>query len=125
MDKKTQNRQKAVPTAIRNHLHKQECSNKTIKEYCREKHILPSTFYGWRKRYNKRLDREESAVKTEDTEKQITFASFGALRTQVPHQTLFEISYPTGTSISVYAGTTAQDLAPFLNLLSAGCNALC
>jgi len=123
MDKKLlQQKQKSVPTPIRQHLLKQEQSNKTIKAYCQEKHILPSTFYGWRKRYRKRLG--SAAVKTEDTENGITFASLGSLRTQVQRQALFEISYLTGISICVYTGTTAQELAPFLRLLS-GDNASC
>lgn len=123
MDKRLlQQEQKSVPAPIRQHLLKQEQSNKTIKAYCQEKHILPSTFYGWRKRYRKRL--ESAAVKTEDTEGRITFASLGSLRTQVQQQALFEIRYLTGISICVYTGTTAQELAPFLSLLS-GSNASC
>ena len=113
--------QKSVPALIQRHLLKQEQSSKTIKAYCQEKHILPSTFYGWRKRYRKRLG---SAVRTEGPEHQITFASLGSLRTQVQQQALFEIRYLTGISICVYTGTTAQELAPFLSLLS-GSNASC
>ena len=116
MGKKT-HQQKTVPAAIRQHLLKQEHSKKTIRQYCQEKGISPMTFYGWRKRYLKRM---HSAVKTNTTETRVTFASLGKLSTQAPDRALFDIRLSSGISISVYPGTTAQGLEPFLSLLSVG-----
>ena len=36
------------------HLERQKCSNLTIADYCRKNNIRPTTFYGWKKRLNKR-----------------------------------------------------------------------
>jgi hypothetical protein len=105
---------KHVPAPIRHHLLKQQSSEQTIKAYCHKNDINPQTFYGWRKRYSKQV---AALVKSEISAPQISFASLGTMSTPQQH-TMFDIRFPGGTEISVYAGTTVQNLAPFLSLIS-------
>jgi hypothetical protein len=116
MDNK-QRRCKPIPTAIRHHLLKQQQSKHTIKEYCQKNGITAQTFYSWRKRYGKRLfvDGNANIVASEG---KVTFASLGILNTMQRNAALFDIRFPAGITVSVYHGTSAEDLAPFLTLIS-------
>lgn len=109
---------KAIPAPVRHHLLKQQQSKQTIKAYCNKNDILTQTFYGWRKRYGKQVFVE---VKTDISTPLVSFASLGTLKTQQPHHALFDICFPGRATICVYAGTTAQELAPFLDLVSRSC----
>lgn len=113
--------QKHVPTTIRHHLLKQQSSEQTIKDYCHKNDINPQTFYGWRKRYGKQVP---ALVKQDISAPQISFASLGTISTQLQYHSMFDIRFPGGTAISVYPGTTVQELAPFVDLIS-GSRILC
>jgi hypothetical protein len=65
-----------------------------------------------------------SPTKTDVLTHQVTFASLGTLSTQLQHSALLDIRFPGGTAISVYSGITAEELAPFLNIVSRS-NVLC
>jgi Transposase len=95
-----------IPPHIRQHFAAQTASGKTIKEYSTEAGISPLTFYTWRKKY---LNKKTSAPR---------FSSFGALSLQQLRQPLFDLHLYGGTRVSIYAGTTAEELAPFIRMLS-------
>ena len=106
---------KQIPAPIRNHLLKQQESSQTIKEYCWKNDIPVQTFYTWRKRFKKQ---NIITTKTENSTSQVSFAALGTLNTHQQHGALFDIRFPGGTAISVYTGITAEELAPFLNIVS-------
>lgn len=113
---------KQVPEPIQRHLLQQQRSKQTMKEYCQQNGILTQTFYGWRKRYGKRLF--SAPQKRASTISNITFASLGALNSPLPRSALFDIRFPNGTSVCIYPGATVETVSPFLTLL-AGKNELC
>jgi hypothetical protein len=112
---------KQIPAEIRNHLLKQQESSQTIKAYCQKNGIPVQTFYTWRKRFKKP---NFATTKTEGSAPQVSFASLGTLNTQLQHSALLDIRFPGGTAISIYSGITAEELAPFLNIVSRS-NVLC
>jgi hypothetical protein len=102
-----------IPTPILQHLRKQQESSQSIKAYCQENGIPVQTFYYWRQRLKK-----QDTSKMESSPRQVSFASLGTLSTQLQPQVLFDIRFPGGTAISIYTGTTAEEFAPFLKLVS-------
>lgn len=105
---------KQIPPHIRHHLLKQQKSSQTIKAYCQKNGIPVQTFYTWRRLLKKQ---NISMTKTDVLAHRVSFASLGTLSTQLQPRALFDIRFPGGTAISVYSGTTADELAPFLNLV--------
>lgn len=97
-----------IPPHIRQHFGAYTASGKTIKEYSTEAGIPPQTFYTWRKKY---LNKKTSTPR---------FSSFGAISLQQLRQPLFDLHLYGGTRISIYPGTTADVLAPFIKMLSGG-----
>jgi hypothetical protein len=112
---------KKVPAHIRNHLTKHQHSKLTIKAYCKKTGINTNTFYGWSNRYRKQVLTE----KKDTFASPVTFAPLGVLSTQqIQRIAMFEIRFPDGTAISVYPGITAEEIAPFIDLIK-GSNGLC
>jgi hypothetical protein len=117
MDRKT-TELKQVPELIQRHLLQQQRSNQTMKEYCKQNSIAIMQFYGWRKRYGKRLFAMPERKKNRTAKSTVSFTPLGTLNTLQSRAALFDIRYPNGTSISIYQGITAESFAPFLSLLS-------
>lgn len=116
MDKR--HRQKVTPTHIQQHFENHRHSGKTIKAYCSDAGISAMTFYDWRKRYGKKAFSSTITAKRQSSMKEMTFTSLGTFATQQPQQPLFEVTVTTGVRISIYPGATAQEFAPFYQLLS-------
>jgi len=113
---------KKVPAHIRNHLIKQQHSKLTIKAYCQNSGIVVNTFYGWRHLYGKQVFK---SAESDATISPVSFVSLGSFNTQqIQRIALFDIRFPDGTAISVYSGTTAEQIAPFLEIIKGG-NASC
>jgi hypothetical protein len=89
-----------------------------MKEYCLQNGIAIQMFYGWRKRYGKRLFAMPESKKNHTAKSTVSFTPFGTLNTLQPRAALFDIKFSNGTSISIYQGTTAESFAPFLALLT-------
>jgi hypothetical protein len=109
---------KQVPEPIQRHLLQHQRSYQTMKEYCRQNGIAIQQFYGWRKRYGKRLFSLPESKKNCTIKSTVSFTSLGTLNTSQSRTALFDINFPNGTSISIYQGTTAEVFAPFLTLIS-------
>jgi transposase-like protein len=109
---------KQVPELIQRHLLQQQRSNQTMKEYCQQNGIAIMQFYGWRKRYGKRLFAMPESKKNRTAKSTVSFTPLGTLNTLQSRAALFDIRFPNGTSISIYQGITAESFAPFLSLLS-------
>lgn len=107
-----------IPSKIRQHFLKHQESGETIKSYCRKTGVSVQTFYSWRKRYKNEL--QKSPTKVIKSKNQVSFASLGTLQTHLPSQKLLDIQFPGGTEVSVYRGTSAEEIAPFLALISEG-----
>lgn len=118
MDTPVDLQQKPVPSHIQHHLTTQPASGKSIAAYSKEAGFSAWSFYSWRKRYGKQ---QASHVQPKLPSKSpvFSFTALGPLATQ-SRQPLFDISFSAGTRISIYSGATAQELAPFLELVS--CN---
>jgi len=108
---------KPVPELIQRHLLQQQRSNQTMKEYCLENGIAIMQFYGWRKRYGKRLFAMPSSKKNRTAKSTVLFTPFGTLNTLQSRTALFDIRFSNGTSVSIYQGITAESFAPFFSLL--------
>jgi hypothetical protein len=115
MDKHFVQHQKPVPAHIVRHLTDQPQSGKTISDYCKNAGISAWSFYNWRKSYGKRV--AVPNVPRPVSLLPLSFTALGTMNTQT-RQPLFDIRFSAGTSISIYSGATAQELAPFLDLLS-------
>jgi hypothetical protein len=97
---------RSIPLHISQHIAAHAASGKTIKEYSTEAGIPPQTFYTWRKKYrNKKPEAPH-------------FSSLGVISLQQLRQPLFDLHLCGGTRVSIYPGTTAHDLAPFIKLLT-------
>jgi len=120
MDKQPVQHQKLVPAHVSHHLTAQPTSGKTIAAYCKDAGISAWSFYNWRKSYGKRISCIPYALRPATTlPPLLPFTALGTINTQV-RQPLFDIRFSAGTCISIYSGATAQELAPFLEILS--CN---
>jgi len=118
MDKHFVPHKKPVPAHIARHLTDQPQSGKTIAAYCKDTGISAWSFYNWRKLYGKRVSCIPNALRPPTTQPPLLpFTVLGAMSTQT-RQPLFDIRFSAGTRISIYSGATAQELAPFLELLS-------
>jgi hypothetical protein len=113
MDKK--HRQKTIPTHIQQHFENHRKSGMTIKAYCSDAGISAMSFYGWRKRYEKKARSSAAAAKQRRPLQEMTFTSLGTFATQQP---LFDVTISTGVRISIYPGATAQEFASFYQLIS-------
>jgi hypothetical protein len=111
---------KPIPPHIRHHLQKQPLSGKTITEYCRKAGFSSWTFYNWRKRYGNQLKESENGKTFPPSKPPLSFATIGTLHLQESRQPLFDIRFSTGTTVSVYGAITADQLSPFLSLISGG-----
>lgn len=108
-----------IPAHIRHHLQNQPSSGKTISEYCKEAGFSAWTFYNWRKRYGHQLNVPENKTSSPSSSKPLmSFTTIGSLPLAQNRQSLFDIRFSTGTTVGIYHGTTAQEFAPFLSLLS-------
>jgi hypothetical protein len=116
MNKKI-SQKKQIPAHIRYHLNKQQKSSQSIKAYCLTNGIPVQTFYTWRKRLKKQTT---VMGKIQDPVPKVSFTSLGSLNTQPQNYPLFDIRFPGGTTVNVYTGITAEELAPFLNILPTG-----
>jgi hypothetical protein len=118
MDKIQPTTGKPVPPHIRRHLREQQRSSESVRKYCCKKGISAWTFYKWRARYGKPSCSSPAKASGTSTPA-MAFTSLGTFRTipQQPHP-LFDIRFSCGTIISIYTGATAQELAPYLDLLS-------
>jgi hypothetical protein len=118
MDKHFVQHQKPVPAHVARHLTNQPISGKTIAAYCKNVGISAWSFYNWRKIYGNRDSCMPNALHPATTQPPLLpFTALGTLNTQT-RQPLFDIRFSAGTRISIYSGTTAQEFAPFLELLS-------
>ena len=106
-----------IPAHIRRHLQKQPSSGKTIKDYCKGAGFSAWTFYNWRKRYGHQPKTFEHTPPSNRSKPPLSFATIGTVHLAENRQPLFDIRFPTGTIVSIYNGTTSDELAPFLSLL--------
>lgn len=111
---------KPIPTRIRHHLLKQPLSGKTIKDYCGKAGLSPWTFYNWRKRYGNQITVSADEQSPQPAKPSLTFTTIGTVCLPENRSPLFDIRFPTGVGVSVYSGTTAEQLSPFLSLVSGG-----
>jgi hypothetical protein len=117
MDKSFDIQEKPIPSHVLYHLTTLPTSGKTIAAYCKESGITAWSFYSWRKRYGKQQQSSHLQPTPPSILQSVSFTALGPLGSQY-RQPLFDIHFSAGTRISVYSGTTAQELAPFLGLLS-------
>lgn len=115
MDKKQ--KKKRTPAQIHHHLIQQQKSSQTIKAYCQQNNIHVQAFYSWRKRYKKTV-LVKTTPKNTPSKPNVSFTSLGTLNTQVKATALFDICFPDGATVSIYQGTTANEFAPFMSLLT-------
>jgi len=115
MDNHSVQSSKPVPAHILRHLTDQPKSGKSIAAYCKDAGFSAWSFYNWRKIYGKRIT-VHNRPHTTPTQP-IPFTDLGTMRIQ-SRQPLFDIHFSTGTRISIYPGTTAEELASFLEVLS-------
>lgn len=113
---------RAVPSHVAAHFKAHSTSGKTIKEYSKEVGLSPLTFYTWRKKYLSR--KSQCAASPNPAFNQQQFSTIGTISLRELRQPLFDIHLGTETKITVYSGTKAQELAPFIELLS-GSRASC
>jgi transposase-like protein len=102
-----------LPEEIRIHLQNQQESTQTIKDHCHKNGIREQTFYAWRKRYKK-----QNLTGSATQKPRISFSSIGMLNTLPKPAPLFDIRFSSGTAVSVYRGTTVEELKPFIGLIS-------
>lgn len=107
-----------IPTHIAEHFKAHAASGKSIIEYSTEVGLSPLTFYTWRKKY--RTHKSQRAVSAKPVLKQQRFSTVGTISLQELRRPLFDIYLTLEPRVTVYQGTTAQELAPFIELLSGG-----
>lgn len=107
-----------IPPHIAEHFKAHALSGKTIQEYSKEAGLSPLTFYTWRKKYLSRK-RQRTGSPNPPSRQQL-FSTIGTISLQELRQPLFDIHLGTDKKITVYSGIKAQELAPFLELLSTG-----
>lgn len=115
---------KPIPSHIQHHLKTQPSSGKTVKEYSKEAGFSAWTFYDWRKRYGNQLKVPAMGKPYRLSKAPMSFTTIGTMNLSENRQPLFDIRFSTGTAVSVYSGISADQLAPFLSLLS-GSSASC
>ena len=121
MDFKKATDQKPIPPHVQRHLFALRQSGKTVTSYCRESGISTWSIYDWKRRYGKKVSTPPAAVSPRTDLPSVGFAALGTFSTRSNPPVRFDIRLINGTSISVYEGTTAEELAPFLELIgSAG-----
>lgn len=108
---------KSTPAHILHHLAAQPQSGKTIAAYCKEAGFSAWTFYNWRKIYGKKIPEDKRPHHQAPPLQPFPFTDLGTMCVQ-SRQPLLEIHFSTGTRISVYPGTTAEEVAPFLDVVS-------
>jgi hypothetical protein len=107
-----------VPPHIAEHFKAHTASGKSIKEYSKDVGFSPLTFYTWRKKYLSR--KSQRKVSANLASRQQLFSTIGTISLQELRQPLFDIHLGGEKKITVYSGIIAQELAPFLELLSTG-----
>lgn len=105
-----------IPTHIADHFRAHAVSGKTIKEYSTEVGLSPLTFYTWRTKY--RTSKSQRAASPHTVAKQQRFSTVGTISLQELRYPIFDIHLTSGPRVSIYSGATAEDLAPFIELLS-------
>lgn len=105
-----------IPPHIAEHFKAHVASGKTIKEYSTVVGLSPLTFYTWRKKYRTR--KLQRAASPHTVAKQQRFSTVGTISLQDLRHPLFDIHLTSGPRVSIYTGATAEDLAPFIELLS-------
>jgi hypothetical protein len=108
----------AVPSHVAAHFKAHASSGKTIKEYSKEAGLSPLTFYTWRKKYKNRKTQCDDFSNPASIPQ--LFSTIGTISLPKLHQPLFDIHLGAEKKITVYSGAKAQELAPFLELLSTG-----
>jgi hypothetical protein len=112
----TSARKREIPPQIAQHFQAHTASGKTIKEYSTEVGLSPLTFYTWRKKYRSRKTQRNRHLNP--VSKKQRFSTVGTISLQELRHPLFDIHLSCGSRVSIYSGTTVQELAPFLELLS-------
>jgi hypothetical protein len=115
-------RKREIPSHIAQHFQAHTVSGKTIKEYSKEVGLSPLTFYTWRKKYRSRKTQRNRH--SNSIPKQQRFSTVGTITLKELRHPLFDIHLSSGLRVSIYSGTTTQELAPFLELL-AGSHSVC
>lgn len=118
----TSARKRKIPPHIAEHFQAHTASGKTIKEYSTEVGLSPLTFYTWRKKY--RSSKTQRNRHSDSVSKQQHFSTVGTISLQELRHPLFDLHLSRGIRVSIYSGTTTQELAPFLELL-AGSHPVC
>jgi len=95
-----------IPANVQHHFSQQECSGLSIQAYCKENSLSAYTFYTWRKRYGK-TNRRRSAERS-------SFAELGFLRL---NDSVCELRFPSGVSMTVHHGAQREDLAVVFALI--------
>jgi hypothetical protein len=113
MDKPPAAKDRTIPEHISAHFHKQQQSGLSIRAYCLQEDISVWSFYDWRKRY--KSVSLPIRRKTRAHQQRPVFTSLGSF---TMHQTRLTINFPSGMSIGIYHGTPAEEIAPFITLLS-------
>lgn len=111
-------KQREIPSHIRLHFQAHAASGKTVKEYSIEAGISPQTFYTWRKKYRK--SRKHSTGHSSPRSNDLCFSTVGTISLQELRQPLFDIHFAAGHKVTIHRGTTVQEFAPYLELLSGG-----
>ena len=116
MDTKTKNSTRAISPHILRHMSAQSKSGKTISAYCNDVGISRWSFYDWRKKYGKEIS--GTTGKPIKPPARMPFTSLGSFSISDSPPALFDIRFSSGISIRIYPGTTADVIAPYLDLLS-------
>jgi transposase-like protein len=112
----TVTRKRDIPPHIAQHFKAHTASGKTIKEYSSAAGLSPLTFYMWRKKY--RSSKTQRNRQSNQVPQQQRFSTVGTISLQQLRSPLFDIHLSSGLRVSIYSGTTTQELAPFLELLT-------
>lgn len=97
----------AVPSHVRHHLLSHPRSGLSVQRYCEKHSISTWSFYQWRKRYQSKL--------TATAGKRFSFADLGIIE----HAgCVCDIRFPSGISVSVLRGTSRDELAAVLELVT-------
>ena len=119
----TVTRKRAIPPHIAQHFHTHAESGKTIKEYSSAVGLSPLTFYTWRKKY--RSCKTQRNRHLHPVSPRQRFSTVGTISLQELRSPIFDIHLAGGSRVSIYSGTTVQELAPFLVLLAGGVETEC
>lgn len=120
MDEKKVTGKQPIPAHVQRHLSALPQSGKTITAYCREAGISTWSIYDWKRRYGGKISKPSTPVSARTDVPTVSFAALGALSTRSTSPARFDIRLVNGTTVSVYEGTTAEELAPFLRLVAGG-----